>query len=95
MDPRQYIGKGEMPCCEPEMPITPIHELLVKMNELAIDIRDGARYIDTSMFPINPNKCGEVLPLSENPDNMYDHIKRILNELVIANDTLNRVRNRL
>lgn len=93
MDPRNYIGRGEeAKCCVPEIPITPIHEMLAKMNELAIDIREHARYIDSSLLPVN-GKCAEAFPTSEGPDNMHEAIKQIMNELVIANETLVRVRN--
>lgn len=90
MDPKNYIGSCEAKVCS-DMPITPIHEMLAKMNELAITIRENARYIDSSLLPVN-GKCAEAYPTNEGPDNMYEAIKSIMNELVIANETLARVR---
>ena len=90
MDPRNYIGNCESKTCS-DMPLTPMHEMLDKMTALAGEIRENARYIDSSMFPIN-GKCAEAYPTDDGCYNMHDAIRRIMNELAIAHETLVRIR---
>lgn len=89
MDPRCIIGHGEEKIGS-NIPLTPIHDMLAKMNELAVDIRENARYIDSSLLP--PVPFEEAFPVNEEPDNIHTHIKNIMNELVIANNMLLHVK---
>ena len=92
MDPRMFGNCEAKVCSDSPAPITPMHEMLLKMNALAIDIRDTARFIDSSLLP-SYNARNEPIPTTDyTPDNMHDHIRTIVQTLAIANDTLMRIR---
>lgn len=94
MEPRNYIGCGEAKVCSDiPTPITPIGEMLMKMNDLAVEIRENSRYIDSSMFPSYNPKNGTIPEMECCVDNLHDHLKSIMQTLATANETLMHVRN--
>lgn len=93
MYPNGYNEGCEVNIRAAEPPMIPLHELLAKMSAISEDLKANARYIDSSMFPVNDRNSEVCKP--DGVLNIYDHLKSIANELVEANDILIRIRERL